>query len=103
MHQIIMLAAAWLAVREGSRLVAAAVAAVLTCLIARRIARTADALHMLKIDHDVWVGKFDRRPTREQRRALRADMCAVMDYPLCVSMFPQIAFAVRRFRAELSR
>lgn len=103
MLQIIMLAAAWLAVREGPRLVAAAVAAVLAYLIARRIARTADVLHMLKIDHDARVGEFDRRPTREQRRALRADMRAVMDYTLFASMFPQIAFAGRRFRAGLSR
>lgn len=59
MLQIIMLAAAWLAVREGPRLIAAAVAIVLAYFIARRVARTADALRKLTVDQDARGAGFD--------------------------------------------
>lgn len=103
MLQIMMLGAAWLAIRGGSHLVAASIAIAQGYIIVRRVAHVADRLHMLAVERTVMKSAFDRRPSRRERQALRADMRAVIDYTLFTSLLPGIAQGLRRFRSGLPR
>lgn len=101
MLQIILLGAAWLAIRGGSHLVAATIGIVQGYLIVRRVARTVDGLHRLEAERSTEKAVFDKRPSRRQRQALRAAMRTVMDYTLFASLLPGIAQGLQCFRSRL--